>query len=256
MEDITLDIKIDVTDIIVAGTGATGSNFIPFLTQLANNLDKSINITFVDGDKFESKNKRNQKCLDIDIGKSKVEVLASRYSKVYPNLDIRYKDEYLYTKSDVKSLLIGNSRYYYRTCYIPILIGTVDNNSTRQLLHEVFYDNYLKDVIYIDSGNGTEDMMGQVIIGLKKDGKVILPPVGDVFPSILEDNDKIENEVGCAATQDEHPQNIATNILAATTLFTIINKLLSFNEIDKHKIFFDARDVRMSPKSINRQIIN
>ena len=42
---------------------------------------------------------------------------------------------------------------------IPVLIGAVDNNASRQLFHQVF--NKLDTIIYIDSGN--DEITGQVV---------------------------------------------------------------------------------------------
>ena len=255
MEKIELNYNAAMVDIVVVGVGGTGSNLVPYLMQLANTCEKVKTITLIDGDVFEEKNKRNQKCLDIDLGKSKSEVLASRYSRVYPSLNIRFWDKYIYSSDDVKSLFTNNRYLYHREKYLPILISCVDNNATRQLLHKFFYNENIESLMYIDSGNGTIEMNGQIVIGFKKDNKVILPPVADVFPEILEDNDEVESEVGCAATIEEHPQNIATNVMAATVLFSVVNKLLSFNIIAEHMLLFDAFNNNVVSRPISKSML-
>ena len=62
-----------------------------------------------------------------------------------------------------------------------ILLGCVDNNRSRQLCHQAFYQS--KDLIYIDSGNG--EFSGQVVCGIRKNGHTIFKPVGGVHPQML-----------------------------------------------------------------------
>lgn len=254
MEGVFFDFS-DVTDynIVVCGVGGTGSNLIPFLAQaVASNKDKNINIILADGDIIEEKNLKNQKFTEKDIGKSKAEVLAERYKRIYPNLNIFYHSNYITDADTLINLLLISNREYKK--YFPILVGCVDNNATRQLFHKVFYNEKIYDSIYIDSGNGTIEMSGQVVVGLKKGGKVILPPVGDVYPQIFDDNDDIESEVGCSINNSEHPQNICTNVFAAVTIFSVLNTLLFFNKIYNHIYRFNAEEGTISSKSILKNV--
>jgi hypothetical protein len=246
---VVFDFK-DIKDynIVICGLGGTGSNLVPFLCQtVAMNNEKNIHITLADGDMIENKNLKNQKFTEKDLNKSKAEVLCSRYKRIYPNVNLSYYDKYITDTAKLMELLLF--RKSYRNLF-PVLVGCVDNNATRQLFHEIFYDNNIDDILYIDSGNGTDNMEGQIVIGLKRQGKVILSPVADIYPQILEDNDNIENEVGCAAHISEHPQNIATNLYAAITLFSILNNLLFFNRLNKHFYRFNASDGFIKNKDI------
>lgn len=219
--------------IYLIGTGATGSQLLPFLTQLLNNLKEKISLTLIDGDIIENKNLKNQKFLKQDIGNFKSSVLCERYQRVYPNLDISYFDTYL---KDYSNLL---NKFEYCYDYCPIIIGTVDNNSTRKILNDVFEKHY-KNIIYIDSGNGTLNRSGQIVVGYKEKGKEILFPVAKAFPEILEDTEDINKVLSCSYSSGEHPQNIATNIMAASTLFNILTNILMFNKITSHVTFFNA----------------
>ncbi|NNG66424.1 ThiF family adenylyltransferase [Caldanaerobacter subterraneus] len=243
-----------ITDynIVVCGVGGTGSNLIPFLTQVvASDKSKNITITLADGDIVEEKNLKNQKFTQKDIGKPKAEVLAERYKRIYPDLDIYHYDRYITDVDTLVKLLFINQRTY--TKYFPVLVGCVDNNATRQLFHRLFYNDVPADLIYIDSGNGTIEMSGQVVVGLKKGGKVILPPVGDVYPQIFDDNDDIQSEVGCSINNSEHPQNICTNVFSAVTIFSVLNTLLFFNKIYNHIYRFNAEEGTISSKSILKE---
>lgn len=249
MDNIRLNLKrYNTYNITVVGVGGTGSNLLPPLTQLINTIkkDTTVKLKVIDGDRFEIKNMNNQKCIEIDVGKSKSEVIASRYKRVYPELDITYSDEYIYNKNDIT---FGNRGYFSSYNTINILIGCVDNNATRKLMNDVFNDS--NNIIYIDSGNGTENRVGQIIIGLKIDGKVILEPVATMFPEILTDNDTVESQVGCAVVNEKSPQNISTNLLASTIIFSVLNNILAFNYIDNYAIFFNADGISVNARKIN-----
>ena len=240
----------------MVGLGATGSQLLPFLTQLLNNF-RGNDVFLLDGDYVERKNLDNQKFLEVDIDRAKVEVLAERYTAVYPDLDIAYSVEYVKDKDRLKKHI---KNAYRNKGTIPVLISCVDNNASRKIFDELFYDEEVSELIYIDSGNGTIDRNGQIVVGYKeghseqttdhngrydtyvtkKVGTVVLKPVCDVFPSIREDDDDIVSHTGCSRVSDANPQNIGTNIYAAANLFMILNNIIAFNEIPTHVSYFDA----------------
>ena len=251
--------KVKVTDktrykFIMVGLGATGSQLLPFLTQLLNNF-KGHQVFLIDGDYVERKNLDNQKFLEMDIDRPKSEVLAERYQAVYPDLDICYSVEYV---KDTKRLKTHIESLGKDT--IPVLISCVDNNASRKIFDELFYDEDVPEIIYVDSGNGTTDRVGQIVVGYKeaetvqttdhngaydfyvtkKVPHVILKPVCDVFPSIREDDDAIESHTGCSRVSDANPQNIGTNIYAAANIFMVLNNIIAFNEIPTQAVYFNA----------------
>jgi len=243
-------------NVVVVGSGATGSQLLPFLTQLMANINGHA-IKIVDGDIFEKKNSVNQKCTHLDENKPKASVLCSRYKRVYPDLNISYVEAYIKSKEQLIKYL--KKEISYNKSYVPILIGCVDNNATRKIFNEVFEE--LESLIYIDSGNGTHNRVGQTVVGYKKrvknkpsveeaeseyanyeefSGKVILPPAVSVFPDILADDETIEKALSCGAVVDQYPQNIATNVLASTNLFLTMTNILKFSKIQAHVSYFDA----------------
>ena len=256
---INTDIKKNYSFFII-GTGATGSQFLPFLCQLLSNYTKDYNhqITVIDGDHFEEKNLRNQKCTYLDINKNKAEVLCERYQMVYKDLNISYIDEYISNEDKLIDIILRRKREF---ASIPVIISCVDNNATRVLLQKVFESKRIQTLIYIDSGNGARERNGQIVVGYKEASCVqdleadnsryfrtklkvyeVLKPVYKIFEKqILADKeDTIEKATSCIRSENEYPQNIATNIMAASTLFTIVNELVSFGEINVHIAYFDA----------------
>ncbi len=243
-------------DIIVVGCGATGSQFIANLAQLLS-YHTDHRLTLIDGDKFEAKNQRNQKCIIRDIGKHKSEVIATRYKRAYPDLDIGYQTDYIRSEEQLLEM-VKPSRM------IPVLISCVDNNATRKIFDNVFHSDKVPHMIYIDSGNGTDNMIGQTVIGYKKTtdfkqckdsrgtyntwasephGEIVLESAGALFPEILEDKDTIDKVLSCSYHVEEAPQNIGTNVTAATMLFNILNNMISFDRLPGHIIYFDAKNL-------------
>ena len=106
-----------------------------------------------------------------------------------------------------------------------ILLGAVNNNKSRQLCHRVF--SQAKELIYIDSGN--EEYTGQVVCGVRRGGKTYFPPVGTVYPDVLEEIDKFPTELSCAEASVSAPQSIAANITAATAVVDSTVRKVTFS---------------------------
>lgn len=224
------------------GTGATGSQLLPMLTQLLNNTKEHNRITLIDGDVVEQKNLKNQKFLRKDVGFYKTEILAERYQRVYPNLKIKYIPEYIKNEEQLFDIII--SSYSYST--IPVLIGCVDNIETRKIICSMIDKYFIKqDVgyIYLDSGNGTINRDGQIIISynLSDDKNIKLP--WDIYPEIKNSTESVDTALSCGNQTDKHPQNIATNIYAATNLFMAITNIVMFNKVNNNFIKFDANAI-------------
>lgn len=218
--------------IIVVGCGATGSNLIALLSQYAISESKIKNIILIDGDTVEEKNFRNQKFTKKDVNFNKSQVLSNRYSKL--GIEISYVPQYI-TDSERLINLIKS----YRNDVI--LVGCVDNNTARKHMNDTFYSEKIPSLIYIDTGNGDgENRVGQTICGAKANGKIIKPPVGDIYPQALIDAPvKIENEYRCSQIQ-EHPQNFVVNVMSATSTFTMLNNIISLGRVKKSFVRFNT----------------
>lgn len=225
-----------IYDIVLVGCGATGSNIATFISQLAVS-DKSINkIILVDGDLVEGKNFINQKYTSKDINKNKARVLATRFSKL--GIKISYIDKYIESSIDLNNILSKLKNNI-------ILIGAVDNIKARIYMDNAFYSEELKTIIYIDTGNGDIDRCGQTIVGSKVDGKFITRPVSAYYPLIeTKEYTKEDNNYRCSQIQ-EHPQNLATNILSATTTFILLSNIISGRRVGKKYVTFNVDKVEI-----------
>ena len=226
-------------NIVVEGNGGTGAYVVAQLARLIYSLrdKKTIDLTLVDGDTVERKNLLRQHFIESDLGKNKARVLSERYSKAF-GIPIRYVDRFITGSEQLQKIFsgMGNSSF-------NILIGCVDNTQARIYMDKYF--NSQDHLIYIDSGNDEVD--GQIVMGEKRHGKLYSPPVGQVYPQILEP--EVVKPVSCADHIGESPQNIMANFFAAAGILALLNNILAFEECDATNIMFDCKSIFM--RSIN-----
>lgn len=252
--------------IIVCGTGATGSQLIPFLAQLLSYED-FCELVFIDGDLVETKNLRNQKFLKTDDGLPKARVLQRRYSKIYPDLPIKFVENYVKNEEDITKFLSPLEST------LNIVVGCVDNNPTRKILSDIFNRSEC-NIMYIDSGNGTDSMQGQIVVGYKEiiasvkrknAGEAHLvkniveiksPCVGDIFYDIKTDETTVDHVTSCSYVGDKNPQNIATNIMAASTIFSVVNQAVKFQNVQTGMIYFDAINQNIAYREMAYDVVN
>ena len=254
--------------IVCIGAGANGSHFVRNLLQdIATYRESTFltwgrarfpaNIIIADGDRVETKNLSNQLFDTEDVGLFKVDALAERYG-VHYEVDVYAISEYVTSIEKLQSMFEMNKQHNGKV--IPILIGLVDNNRTRMLMHEFFHSQILPELVYIDVGvegvllkeqllrnpNAEEiikgsGFSGQVVCGYKKDNQVLLPPVADVYSSISADEESVFPNQSCGDLILQNPQRSATNKMAAQLTNTFINNLFHSGEIVQEELIFNAR---------------
>ena len=173
----TLPRKIEV---LVVGCGGNGSYMIPQMMRFIKTLMERVNrptaagqartsanlkfdLTLIDGDLIEQKNLVRQNFIAPDVGKNKALVLAQRYGKAF-GLEVGAIDKYLDEEMAKDLIWKGNT-------VSQIVLGCVDNNATRKLLHKLIVDKPKQDYVnmnhlfWIDVANETFD--GQLSIGYR-----------------------------------------------------------------------------------------
>ena len=234
--------KYRPVNIVIIGAGGTGGYVIPHLYRIAQASGRKCRVVICDGDIVEEKNLVRQNFAECDIGENKAAVMAERYSDVF-GIETEYVSEYIENEEQLAELL--EVKYdYWSPKPASILIGAVDNNRSRIMCHNVF--NKMKDLIYIDSGNG--EFTGQVVCGVKANGRVISKPVGRVYPDILQDEEKFPSELSCAERSVSAPQSIAANIFASTAVASMLYNLLCEGELVNNRLTFSSR--RLSMKNV------
>ena len=232
--------------IVMLGAGGTGGHIAPHLYRLLYALERPVRFIICDGDIVEEKNLVRQNFTPADLGENKAKVLAERYSSVF-GMETEYVPEFIESGERLLSMLqaqtFSTGPYWGSPTVkeLVILIGAVDNNKSRKLCHEVFYK--LDDLIYIDSGNGK--YTGQVVCGVRRNGRTIRKSIGGVHPEMLKDTDLFPSEISCAEAAQEDPQSIVANVTAATAVLIMVYNILTHGENNAMQTDFSTQTIRM-----------
>lgn len=233
--------------IVMLGAGGTGGHIAPHLYRLLYALEgRPCRFLIVDGDLVEKKNLVRQNFIEADLGENKAKVLAERYSSVF-GLETEYIPAYIESEEELKRLV--TPRVWRATPYtrplseLVILIGAVDNNKSRSLCHQVFYQ--MDNLVYIDSGNG--EYTGQVVCGVRSGGRTFQKPVGVLYPEILDGTDKFPTQLSCAEASVSAPQAITANITAACAVVDLVYNILVRGETSVQAVSFSTTSVNMRP---------
>lgn len=228
--------------VLIIGCGGTGAYVAGHLARLISVLNKSpyvpyggFHLTLADGDKVEQKNLERQHFIYNDLETNKAEALAARYSSAF-GIEIQAITKYLENAETIKAL------------DPDLIIGCVDNNASRCAIYSCFFgDSYFgeRDRFWIDSGN--EENSGQVICGYAprtyggyRYYEFSLPMVTEVYPEIISSTKKFNSELSCAELAESAPQNMMTNITAATIILNFSQKILRQKELRSHGVIFSV----------------
>lgn len=265
--------------ICVIGAGGNGSHFVRTMLQTISGFIKSqsvanvgFDITLVDADRVERKNFFRQLFDDEDLGQYKVVSLVERYADYY-GIECKAVTEYV-TTIEMLSNLFGNGDLFIgpNVQVVPVLFGLVDNNKTRQLIHEYFESTLIQNLIWIDAGiEGVMDFDaptpeqlqqmeysgfgGQVVCGFKYRDQIILEPVTKVYPNILEDEKTSFPGQSCGDTIISNPQRLATNQMAALIAAQYLNNLINSFSIYTHRVNFNAQFSQSKPTFIKKEVV-
>lgn len=238
----------------VVGTGGIGLNVLPVLARYLNYNQESypsVDLTLIDGDFFEEKNRDRQQFDDYGY---KATVTAERYRAEFPRLTIHDVPVYLGDHNINQSIREND-----------IVLVCVDNHATRKLISN--RAEQLKNVTIISGGNDLED--GNVIVHIRRDSQNLTPPLTSEFhPEIANPKDENPADIqmkglGCAALVKSSPQllitnnYIAANMLAA--LYNIINEDLFVNKVLKRpeeyaEIYCDVGMIGVASKTRKRLV--
>lgn len=235
--------KFNSYHIVVVGCGGTGSNLVPHLIQLAGSYGNGIiSVVLVDEDMVEKGNIGRQFFIAPDVDKNKAEVLQKRYLSAW-GVDISYHPHYIREVDELLKLLEKPEIHNHRAP-LPILVGAVDNDLSRRVFHEAFYQ--LKDIAYIDAGNSRFN--GQVVVGLRLNGETILKPLAEYYPDVLTTQDEISVGGTCGRVAAKEPQTLVANLWAAMITLSFINNIINVKELPSHMATFNAHNILSRPE--------
>jgi hypothetical protein len=246
--------------VLQVGCGGTGSWLVPLASKLLNNIKRrlpvEVNVTYliVDDDIVEERNILRQNFSDWDIGKGKAMALTSKYCYNFENM--RAITHRLKSKTDFEKLVFdpvdnhldGTNYFDVRRETLVIVLGCVDNNSSRHLIDRLtksFNKNFLSPVIYLDSGNllyngqivaqsygFNEFLIDRLSNHNQDDSMALFKQVKNRkkinFKKMFPLEEKTEVQQSCAFFGD---QSQAVNSMAANLLFCNLQKILVNSEI-------------------------
>lgn len=254
--------------VVLIGCGGNGGYAVQRITKMlyAFNNVRSF-FMLADPDTVEEKNLLRQPFIPSDIGKKKADVLAKRYGSTYGLKIGSYSETYIESVEKLESLFSHTDYMYADGQFIQkVLIGAVDNDFSRKIMHDYFEKT--DDLIYIDAGiegvylpedgqkpqeQWTEEerlehldsgYSGQVVVGVKKKGKVVLPPLNGVYP--IDAKDAIPPSHNCGV-EPYQPQRMIANEMAAFQIATVMNELFATNSILVNVLNFNARSGNSRP---------
>ena len=130
-----------------------------------------------------------------------------------------------------------------------ILIGCVDNNKSRAICHNVFYNT--DNLVYIDSGNG--EYTGQVVCGVRQNGRTTFKPVGTLYPDILKAEDKLPTELSCAERAVSAPQSVTANLTSATAVTSFLYDLLVTGDLTTRYVTFSSKIISTRAETVKKR---
>lgn len=235
--------------IIILGAGGTGGYVIPHLYRIGFAAGRNIRILVCDGDVVEDKNLIRQNFIEQDIGRNKAQVMAERYSSAF-GIECEYIPHFIESEEELFQLTQPD---FHQDSWrgIPetqrvILLGCVDNNKSRRMCHAVFAKR--NDLIYIDSGNG--EHTGQVVCGVRQNGRTTYKPVCSLYPDMLKDEDKFPSELSCAERTVSAPQSVTANLTAATAVVSFLYDLLICGELKTRYVTFSSRQINVRAEMV------
>jgi len=231
---------MNIKEVKIIGLGGIGSIFVNKLVRFINHCESGgealgWNVTLIDGDDYEVKNKQRQEFLFIkNKAVSKLEELNNLVSESIENAIPEF-----ITERNVMEAVRENDTIFL----------CVDNHKTRKIISE--HARTLNDVIIVSGGNDYTD--GNVQLFIREHGKSLTPSLTDYHPEIIEPSDKLPTEMSCEELANSDPQLFFANLTAATIMCWIAYKLvtLPLNEIKFCESYFDI--VSMAVNSVVRQ---
>ena len=211
----------------VIGAGGIGGHLVEPLARYLSYGDDYAEITIVDGDKFEDRNKERQRFTENE---NKAEHTVGLLKEEFPKIHFRSKGEYITEDNVISTIREGD-----------VVLMCVDNHATRKLVSDRCAD--LDNVTLISGGNDFTD--GDVIIYSRKNGKDVTKPLtalseianpSDKNPGTLSD----EERQGCEQEAQANPQLLFMNLDIASLMLSCYYAHEQGN-LNAHRVFSDIK---------------
>lgn len=218
----------------VIGAGGIGSYLIEPLARYLSYCEDAVEITVIDGDKYEERNRERQRFSEFG---NKARETVSQYKEDFPKVHFRAREEFI-TEDNVVSLIREGDT----------VMMCVDNHATRKLVSDRCAE--LKEVTLISGGNDLTD--GNVICYIRNNGKDVTRSPTDIDKKIANPNDVNPGDItdaersGCQQQTEQHPQLLFTNLAIASTMLNVYRKCEQ-DKVEFHQVFVDIDTLRSKP---------
>ncbi len=188
----------------VIGAGGIGGHLIEPLARYLSYTEDNCEITVIDGDKFEDRNKERQRFVACE---NKAEHTVARLKDEFPKVHFRAKGEYVTEDNVITTVREGDTVFL-----------CVDNHATRKLISDRCEE--LDNVLLLSGGNDYTD--GNVIIFGRQNGTDVGRPPTALYPKIAKPEDKNPGVLteaerqGCQREAEAHPQLLFMNLAIAS----------------------------------------
>lgn len=142
----------------------------------------------------------------------------------------------------------GNEEY---TGQVSFSVSRSSSSTDFSSFNKMVYRDY--HIPYIDDTSVSDGEYLERVMSAREDGMddvrstFYVPGLLDLFQSARDDMDPLPTQLSCEEMAISAPQNIQTNMLAATVLFNFVNRLLFDDRIDQFLVYFDARKMSTRP---------
>lgn len=113
----------------------------------------------------------------------------------------------------------------------------------------MFYET--DNLVYIDSGNG--EYTGQVVCGVRQNGRTTFKPVGTLYPDILKAEDKLPTELSCAERTISAPQSVTANLTAAGAVTSFLYDLLVTGDLTTRYVTFSSKIISTRAETVKKR---
>lgn len=173
----------------------------------------NINITLVDGDTYEVRNRQRQDFSQIG---PKAEIQERDLSEIYGSLSYRSINEYI-TEENIYSIINDGD----------IVFICVDNHKSRKIINT--HCMTLTNITVFSGGNGFH--MANCQIYIRRDGVDITPNLTAFHPEIENSGNDHPNDLGCQELAQAEPQLIFANWGAAFTMSIAFYKVVILGNV-------------------------
>ena len=205
----------------VIGAGGIGGHLVEPLSRYLSYSEDACEITIIDGDKFEERNKERQRFTECE---NKAEHTVAKLKEEFSKIHFRAKGEYLTEDNIISTIREGD-----------VIFMCVDNHATRKLVSDRCEE--LENVTLISGGNEYTD--GNVILYVRKDGQDVTKSPTALHDKIKNPQDKnpgslTETErLGCQREAQTNPQLLFTNLAVASHM------LNCYYSVEQGKVGFE-----------------